>query len=164
MSSVYFQFYYDDGSIRPFDADVASSTNPVQLEAPAVMTYGLFDIFELTPEELGDAGLVGPAFLPAFIVQYAEIAEADGEPLEGLGIEPNIYWDSATIPVEPSQLKVWAHGWLESLQRMNDSQRKEVLPFHWKTIDEVFKSLGELMNQAECARNNNVGMMLFIAW
>lgn len=107
MSSIFFQFYYDDGSIRPFDADAASEANLSGLDVPPVVSDGLFDIFELSPDDLKEAGLAEAVFSPAFILQYREIAKADGDPIEGVRVEPNIYFDNATIPTEPSQLKAW---------------------------------------------------------
>jgi hypothetical protein len=164
MSSIFFQFYYDDGSNRPFDVEIACDADYSRLEVPPVIVDGIVDIFEISPEELQELGLMEDSFLPPFITYYQEIAQADGEPLDGVGAESNSYYDSVTLPAEPSALKLWAEAWLQTLQRMDDAERKEALSVNWKSVEEILKSLNDLIKQSDCAINNHLGIMLSIAW
>lgn len=163
MSSVFFHFYYDDGSIRPFDPE-ATSDNNGRFEVPEVLTDGVIDLFELSSADLKEAGLNDDAFWPIFIADYQELVEDNGTGINGLGIEQNIYCDSATIPVEPAQLKSWAQKWLQTLQGMNEKEQRTVLVANWVSADEIMNSLSDFIRQAECAKAHHIAIMLYIAW
>ena len=158
MSSIFFQFYYDDGSMRPFDPDAAMELDTTRYEAPEVTCDGLIDFFLMTPFDLSELGLSDPALYPPFIKNFDEDA-----PDEGLGIEDNIWYENMTLSVEPADLKAWAQKWPPALELMGAKKRREAL-VNWKYVDEIVHNMQQLERQADCAMSHNIKIMLFVAW
>ncbi len=158
MSSIFFNFHYDDGSNRPFDPDAASESDASKYEVAVVSSDGMIDLFDASAEDVKKLGLTDAAFSPSFILDFDESAED-----KGLGLYENEWWDMMTIPVEPSDLKVWAEKWILVLQGMSDAQRKEILINH-AYGDQMIVDLRKLALQADCAIAHGVKIMLFVAW
>ena len=164
MGSVFFTFYYDDGSNRPFDPpeitpDTALDSGQSQYEVPEVTADGLIDIFKLKQKELKQLGIAGSDLLPSFITDFDPKAKDNG-----IGMEENVYGEAMTIPVEPLQLKVWAEKWRHILQNMGTEERKRVLIDNWKYAEDTINYLDQIAKQAECAMEHQVGIMLYVAW
>ena len=159
MGSIFFQFYYDDGSNRPFDAEIAIDADTSHFEALEVTADGLIDIFLLKKKDLSVLGLTDAALLPAFILDFDPKAKD-----HGLGAEENVWYENMTIPVNPIDLKTWAEKWLEILQGMSEEQIKEVMVYNWKYVGGTIDYLKQIAEQAECAMAHKVGIMLYVAW
>lgn len=159
MSSIFFQFYYDDGKMRPFDPDVALERDSSQFQVPEVSADGLIDIFNWSKAELVDLGLSDARFCPPFVLDFDEDA-----PDQKLGVEENIWGENMTIPIEPTDLKIWAKLWIFTLSKADNARLEELLPYNAKHAEEVLETLHKIELQANCALDHGVKIMLFVAW
>lgn len=159
MGSIFFSFYYDDGTNRPFDPDVALDADTSAYEVTEVTADGLIDIFELRPEELDAMQLTAPHFKSSFIVAFDEDSIEPGP-----GVDANVYGETMTLPVVPAELEQWATAWFEYLSGLSEEEIQDVLIYNGKYAAETVYSLGRLVEQAQCAQEHNVGIMLFVSW
>jgi len=150
MSSIFFTFHYDDGSNVPFDPETALDKGKPQYEVSEVTADGLIDIFEMSPEDLEEAGLTDAALQPAFIHRFSEDEEGYGERM--------------LIPIEAAELKVWAETWLQTLQSMSQEERGEILIYNPDYADEIMDDLARIAQQSDCARRHKVSLMLQVSW
>ncbi len=163
MSSLFFHFHYTDGTI-PFDTEADQTILVSDLsvfEAPEVSVEGWYDLvdvspedFEMTPEDYANAGLPETAFFPSFLQPIKDAI--------------NSAKDNMLIPIIPDELLNWVTLWRNILIEIpeeeiegffqyndyNDADYREIL------IEELERTI----EQAKCAQQHKVEMVLHITW
>ncbi len=163
MSSLFFHFHYADGTV-PFDPEAEEKILVKDLsvfEAPEVSVEGWCDLidlspgdFEMTPEDYAEAAPPENAFFPSFL-QPTKDAINSAE-------------DDVLIPIVPTELLDWATLWRNILRAIPEDEVEGLFQYNSygdaRYREMLIEELGETIEQAKCAQQHGVGMVLHITW
>jgi len=165
VSSLCFHFHYTDGTV-PFDPEADERVfvfvkDLSEFEAPEVSVEGWCDLidvspedFDMTPEDYAEAGLPENAFFPSFLKPTKDAIESAK--------------DDSFIPLTPSELQDWATLWRNTLLAIPEDEVEGLFQYNSygdaRYREMLIEELGETIEQARCAQQHKVGMVLHITW